>query len=166
MKGVIIIIITLFNLTLSYSQSICKIDDISFTPTTKPLFTYPFPSDTTSALLTYTYISITSDSLYYADVLKYKSDCNNLLIIKTALNDLKNDVGYQIQEIILNDKIPLKGYLLTVYTSIGHNVFDTFQMSSQYGSSSVKGNMLNIICANFSDAETLREEIDKLVKAK
>lgn len=166
MRRIILIIISLTSINLIYSQAVCRIDGISFTPTTKPLCTYPFPSDTSSALTTNTFISLTADSLYYADVLTYKSDCNNLLIIKTALKELKNDVGYQIQEIFLNDKIPLKGYLLTVYTSIGNDVFNIYQVSSKYGSSNVKGNMVNIICASNNEAEQLKDKIDKMVKAK
>lgn len=166
MRRIALIIIILSSINSTYSQAVCLIDGISFNPTTKPLYTYPFPSDTSSALTTNTFISLTADSLYYADVLTYKSDCNNLLIIKTALKELKNDVGYQIQEILLNDKIPLKGYLLTVYTSIGNDVFNIYQVSSKYGSSNVKGNMVNIICASNNEAEQLKDKIDKMVKAK
>ncbi len=166
MKKIILIIITTFCFTQMYSQIDCVVDGYSFNVSTKPLFTYQFPSDTTDQLITNTFISITKDSLYYADVMKYKNECLSLLLVKAAIKDLKYDVGFKMEEILLNTKTNLKGTILAVYTSVGNNVFLIQQSSSKYGSSSVKGNMVNIICRDLEAADILANEIDKMVKAK
>lgn len=166
MKSIVFIIIHLIFITLSYSQETCLIDGQYFTSSSKPLCTYQIPSDTTEHLITNTYFSLTKDSLYYADVLKHQGICTSLLIIKSSIKDLKNDVGFKIDEILLNEKTKAKGFVLTVYTSIGHNVFNIYQASARFGSTAVNGNILNIMCENRESAEILMDTIDKMVKAK
>lgn len=166
MKKIVFIILSIVCFTQTYSQIDCAVDGYSFNVSTKPLLSYQFPSDTTDQIITNTFISITKDSLYYADVMKYKKECMSLLLVKAAIKDLKYDVGFKMEEIILNTKTNVKGAILAVYTSVGNNVFLIQQSSSKYGSSSVKGNMVNIICKDLEAADIIANEIDKMVKAK
>ena len=70
----------------------------------EPLCTYKYPSDTTDQLFTSTHIAITPDSLFYANVLFYKKDVIGLLVVRSAIKDLKRDLSYNIMEVDLDLK--------------------------------------------------------------
>jgi hypothetical protein len=161
-----ILIILVFITGYSFSQGICTIDGQTFTPSSLPLHTYPFPSDTTEELTTNTYISLTYDSIYYADVLTYKKECISMYIVKAGLRDLKYDVGYKVEEIVIDEKKKIKAYMLQVYTSINHNAFITKQGSKKFGWSYVNGNIVTMICPDKASADYLAAEIDKRVNWK
>jgi hypothetical protein len=164
MKNLLVIMVLLSGIQ-GYAQ-VCFIDGQTFTPSSLPLHTYNFPSDTTNDLTTNTYISITYDSIYYADVLTYKKECISMYIVKAGLKDLKHDVGYKVEEIVINEKKKVNAYMLQVYTSINHNVFITKQGSKKFGWSYVNGNIVTMICPDKASADYLAAEIDKRVNWK
>ena len=161
------LLITFLILLFSHGYAqVCSIDGQTFTPSSLPLYTYNFPSDTTEDLTTNTYISVTYDSIYYADVLTYKKECIGMYIVKAGLKDLKHDVGYKVEEIVLNEKKKIKAYMLQVYTSVNHNAFITKQGSKKFGWSYVNGNIVTMICPDKASADYLASEIDKRVNWK
>jgi hypothetical protein len=166
MKKNLLVIIGFLLVLQCYSQVPCTLEGQTFVPASKPLFTYSFPSDTTDELITDTYISITNDSMYYADVLSYRKNCISMYIVKAALKDLKFDLGFKIDEMELNAKKKTTGFLLTVYASINHNVFYMQQGSKKFGWTNIPGNMVTIICPDRESANFLANEIDKRVNVK
>jgi hypothetical protein len=165
MKKDLLFIVGFLLILPSYSQ-VCILEGQTFTPPSLPLHTYQFPSDTTENLVTKTYISLTNDSIYYADVMTYKNECISMYIVKACLRELKHDVGFKVDEIVLDEKKKTKVYQLQVYTSVNHNAFITKLGSKKFGWTYVNGNMLGIICPNKDSADFLASEIDKKVNAK
>lgn len=159
-------ILTLLCMGISINAQVCTLEGQTFTPSSLPLHTYQFPSDTTDELVCKTYISVTYDSIYYADVLSYKNNCISMYIVKAGLRDLKYDVGYKVDSLVLNEKKKLNGYMLQIYTSINHNVFITKLGSKKFGWTYVNGNIVTLICPDKASADWLAKEIDSRVNAK
>jgi len=159
-------ILALLCLGISLNAQVCILEGQTFTPSSLPLHTYQFPSDTTDELICNTYISVTYDIIYYADVLSYKKNCISMYIVKAGLRELKYDVGYKVDELVLNEKKNIKGYTLQIYTSVNHNAFITKLGSKKFGWTNVNGNIVTLICADKASADWLAMEIDSRVQSK
>jgi hypothetical protein len=159
-------IVVAFLTGITLNAQVCNLEGQTFTPSSLPLHTYRFPSDTTEELITNTYISLTYDSIYYADILSYKNECISMYIVKAGLRELKHDVGYKVEEITLNEKKKINAYLLQIYTSVNHNAFLTKLGSKKFGWTNVNGNIVGIICPDKASADFLAKEIDNRVQSK